>query len=90
MNDDARFGLWLDRIVSRLSRSSEWICQVLLREERYARLNLDRLGVNLKIEMVNGSATRSDWELVRWITPPDPELFIQQLSDLGKSLIFPS
>jgi predicted nucleotidyltransferase component of viral defense system len=35
------------------------------------------------------SVTRSDWELVRWIKPPNPEQFIVQLAELGKSLIFP-
>lgn len=36
------------------------------------------------------SVTRTDWELVRWIKPPNPEEFISQLDGLGKSLIFPS
>lgn len=35
------------------------------------------------------SVTRSDWELVRWIEPPNPEQFIEQLAELGKGLIFP-
>jgi hypothetical protein len=35
------------------------------------------------------SASHSDWELVRWIEPPNPEQFIEQLEELGKSLIFP-
>ncbi len=35
------------------------------------------------------SASRSDWELVRWIEAPKPEQFIMQLDELGKSLIFP-
>jgi len=34
------------------------------------------------------SATRADWEAVRWVDPPDPEQFVAQLSELGKSLIF--
>ena len=33
------------------------------------------------------SVNRSDWELVRWIEAPDPEEYIQQLNELGKSLI---
>jgi hypothetical protein len=33
------------------------------------------------------SVDRSDWQLVRWIEAPDPEEYIQQLIDLGKSLI---
>ena len=35
------------------------------------------------------SASRLDWELVRWIEPPDPEQFLAQLNELGKGLIFP-
>ena len=34
------------------------------------------------------SASQSDWELVRWITAPNPEQFIKQLDELGKGLIF--
>jgi hypothetical protein len=36
------------------------------------------------------SATRADWELVRWIKPPDPAQFITQVNELGQSLLFPS
>ena len=35
------------------------------------------------------SASRSDWELVRWIEPPTADQFIEQLDELGKGLIFP-
>ena len=35
------------------------------------------------------SATRSDWELVRWIDAPNPDEFIRQLDELGRSLIMP-
>jgi hypothetical protein len=34
------------------------------------------------------SATLSDWELVRWIKAPSPELYLSQLNELGKSLLF--
>jgi hypothetical protein len=33
------------------------------------------------------SVNRSDWELVRWIEAPDPDQYIQQLNNLGRSLI---
>ena len=33
------------------------------------------------------SVTLNDWHLVRWIDPPNPDLFIQQLNELGKELI---
>jgi hypothetical protein len=33
------------------------------------------------------SVSRSDWELVRWIEAPPPDQFIQQLNQLGQSLI---
>lgn len=35
------------------------------------------------------SVSYTDWELIRWIDPPDSETFIAQLNDLGQSLIFP-
>ena len=33
------------------------------------------------------SATRADWEMVRWIDPPDAEVYLQDLNRLGDSLI---
>lgn len=33
------------------------------------------------------STTANDWQLVRWISPPDREQFIAELSALGKALI---
>ena len=167
VNDQPLFTLWTDRLVHNLASSNQWQTQVLLREERYTRLNLVQAETNLKIELINDvpsrigtpwqhpvlgrmdtsenilankvtavldrtapkdladiwglcvklrlslsdaitgaqgkaagvfpvdlarvlcSATYSDWELVRWIDPPDPETFIAQLNDLGQSLIFP-
>lgn len=167
VNDDHRFTVWADRIIKALSHSKVWQFQVLLREERYVRLNLILADLNLKIEMVNDvssrvgepwlhpelgrvdtaenilankitaaldraapkdladiwglcylkglpisdaitgaqgkaagvfpvdlarvlySVTRSDWELVRWIDPPDPDSYISQLNILGQSLLFP-
>lgn len=32
---------------------------------------------------------RKDWELVRWIDPPDPDQFIEDLRWLGEGLILP-
>ncbi|HNT23890.1 MAG TPA: nucleotidyl transferase AbiEii/AbiGii toxin family protein [Anaerolineales bacterium] len=168
VNDSEYFVLWADRVVQGLVHFSDWNTQVLLREERYVRLNLTQADINLKVELVNDvpsrvgepwlhsalgridtaenilankvtavldrsapkdladiwglccqkglllsdaitgaqgkaagvfpvdlarvlcSATHSDWEAVRWINPPDPERFVAQLSDLGKSLIFPT
>ncbi len=167
VNDKGLFPLWADRVIQSLTPSSEWRTQVLLREERYVRLNLVQAETNLKIELVNDvpsrvgepwihpklgridtaenilankitavldrsapkdladvwglctkmglslnnaitgaqgkaigvfpvdlaralcSVTRADWELVRWITPPEPEKYITQLNELGQSLIFP-
>lgn len=166
-NDDEKFMLWGDRVIQQLLRSSGWKMQVLMREERYVRLNLAQSEIELKIELVNDvpsrigspwlhpvlgridtaenilankvtavldrsapkdladiwglccqkglslvdaitgaqgkaagvfpadlarvlcSTTRVDWELVRWITPPDPDLYISQLNELGRSLLFP-
>lgn len=39
-NDDSEFSLWTERVIQALSKSSEWRTEVLLKEERFARLNL--------------------------------------------------
>jgi predicted nucleotidyltransferase component of viral defense system len=58
VNDDPRFGLWADRIIQGVSRSSEWTSEVLQREERYVRMNLIQTEINLKIEMINDVPSR--------------------------------
>lgn len=168
VNDDDRFGLWAEQIIARLNSSSSWQTQVLLRDDRFVRLNLPTPEINLKIELINDvpvrvgepwlhpilgkidtaenilankitavlvrsepkdladiwglcfimklsitdaitgaqgkaagifqadlarvllSATRQDWELIRWNQPPDPDQFLNQLHELGERLILPT
>ena len=33
------------------------------------------------------SATQADWEVIRWINPPDPVQFVTDLHKLGEKLI---
>jgi hypothetical protein len=56
VNDDSRFGLWVERIIQALNR--EWKCEVLMKEERFARLNLVQGETTLKIEMINDVPAR--------------------------------
>jgi hypothetical protein len=58
VNDDARFGLWVERVIQVLSQSKDWSCKVLMKEERFARLNLIENEVALKIEFVNDVPAR--------------------------------
>lgn len=58
VNDDPRFGLWVERLIQALSQSAMWQCQVLLKEERFTRLNLTTGELQLKIEMVNDVPAR--------------------------------
>jgi len=51
VNDDDHFGLWVERIIQALTR--EWKCDVMQKEERFARLNLRQEDFSLKIEMIN-------------------------------------
>jgi hypothetical protein len=56
VNDDDRFGLWVERIIQTLSK--EWQCDVWMKEERFARLNLSRNDLSLKIELINDVPAR--------------------------------
>jgi hypothetical protein len=56
VNDDHRFNLWVERIIQSLNKS--WKCDVLQKEERYARLNLVQKDFSLKIEMINDVPAR--------------------------------
>ncbi len=56
VNDDQRFGLWVERIIQALNR--EFQGDVLMKEERFARLNLAQKDFSLKIEMVNDVPAR--------------------------------
>lgn len=56
VNDDNRFGLWVERVIQALNR--EWECDVLQKEERFARLSLQQKDFFLKIEMINDVPAR--------------------------------
>lgn len=56
VNDDSRFGLWVERMIQSLAK--DWHCDVLMKEERFARLNLVQKDVWLKIEMINDVPAR--------------------------------
>lgn len=58
VNDDARFGLWMERVIQSLAQSRDWSCDVLMKEERFARLNLTAKDVALKLEFVNDVPAR--------------------------------
>jgi predicted nucleotidyltransferase component of viral defense system len=51
VNDDDRFGLWVERVIQALNKEGK--CEVLMKEERFARLNLLQKDIALKIEMIN-------------------------------------
>ncbi len=58
VNDDARFGLWVERVIQAFTQVNDWQCQVLVKEERFARLNLITSEIMLKIEFVNDVPAR--------------------------------
>ena len=162
-NDDNRFGLWTERVIQALNE--EWNCDILMKEERFARINLLQKDFFLKIEMVNDvparvgevqdhpvlgrmdtaenilankvtalldrdepkdladiwgfctqmglsihealiaaqgkaagifpldlarvllSTTKSDWSLIRWLNPPQPDQFIEDLHKIGEQIV---
>ena len=53
VNDDPRFGLWAERVIQALRQSTDWKCDVLLKEERFVRLTLVEGETSLKLEFVN-------------------------------------
>lgn len=53
VNDDARFGLWAQRLVDALSHSTQWQLTVLQREERFLRASVVTDRVSLKLDCVN-------------------------------------
>jgi hypothetical protein len=53
VNDDRRFLLWAERWIQTLTEQPGLTVSVLMREERFVRLNLAQEDVPLKIEMVN-------------------------------------
>jgi hypothetical protein len=164
VNDDPSFSLWAARFVDRLVARPAWQTRVLLREDRFVRLEVVSAAAVLKVEMVNDvpahiggvtmhpklgrldspenilanrltaladrdepkdmadvwgfccrlglplsraledasskaaglfpptlargllSASRADWELIRWIEAPDPDVFLADLRRLGEEL----
>lgn len=59
VNDDDRFELWVERLIQALSQKDlAWRCQVLMKEQRFARVNLATNEIQLKIDMVNDVPAR--------------------------------
>jgi hypothetical protein len=58
VNDDDRFSLWVDRIIQTLIKHIGWNCMVLLRENRFVRLNVMEGDLEMKIECVNDVPAR--------------------------------
>lgn len=165
VNDDTRFGLWTERLIYTLSYSEAWEISVLLKEERFTRMEIAAGDIMMKLECVNFvparlgevidhptlglldspenilankitalidreepkdladvwgfcccrhlslqaalegarskaagifpadlarvlcSASREDWELIRWIEPPAVDQFLEDLVKLGEDLI---
>ncbi len=58
VNDDPRFGLWAERVIQSLVQSKDWTCNVLMKEERFVRLNLVAGDTSLKLEFVNDVPAR--------------------------------
>jgi hypothetical protein len=58
VNDDDQFGLWVERVIQALSQSQNWTCEVLMKEERFARLNIIENKLFLKLEFVNDVPAR--------------------------------
>jgi len=89
VNDDDRFNLWVDRIIRSLVRGGNWQSQVLLREERFGRLNLIRDEITLKTDLARllCSATEADWAAVRWVSPPPVKAYLSELNTLGEKLL---
>lgn len=166
-NDDSRFALWADRVITNIASTQGMALTVNLREERLVRVFVQHDELALKIEMVNDvpsrvgmpiehpqlgridsaenifankisavidrreprdladiwafssmmnlsihhaivgaqgkaagifppdvaralcSVSQADWELVRWIKPPDPAQYKRDLVMLGESLLRP-
>jgi len=53
VNDDARFGLWAQRVVQALARAGDWHVTVVQQDARFVRLTVAEGDLVLKIEMVN-------------------------------------
>lgn len=58
VNDDDRFGLWAERLIQALTQTGAWQIAVLLRQERFFRLELACSAAVLKLELVNDVPSR--------------------------------
>ena len=58
VNDDARFGLWADRLIASVVDRARWDVKVGLRDPRFVRFSVEEQGLVLKIELVNDVPSR--------------------------------
>jgi hypothetical protein len=58
VNDDARFGLWADRLVAAASLRPGWQVAVGLRDLRFVRFSVAEGGLDVRVELVNDVPSR--------------------------------
>jgi hypothetical protein len=75
VNDDDNFSLWVDRIIQSINHQAGWQCIVLLKEDRFARVNLIEDNVLLKLEWVNDVPARAgvpkEHPILGWLDTPE-------------------
>lgn len=165
VNNDNRFGDWIDQVILTLSQQPAWQTNVLTKQDSFTRLMITQANTTLKLEFVNDvpfrvgqvtthpvlgkldtaanilankvnaaldreepkdladiwgfctqmglsiqeaisgaqrkaaglfpldfarvllSATKSDWELIRWLNAPPPVQFVNDLHQIGEQII---
>lgn len=58
VNDDQRFVLWADRLITSVAGRPEWDVSVVLRDPRFVRFLVSTAGLGLRIELVNDVPSR--------------------------------
>jgi hypothetical protein len=53
VNDEPEFNLWVDRVIQALNATEGWALEIVSRYDRFARLNLIRPDLALKLELIN-------------------------------------
>ncbi len=53
VNDDARFGLWSQRVIHAIAERADWQVDVLQRDDRLVRVNVTAADVILKLDMID-------------------------------------
>ncbi|HID52017.1 MAG TPA: hypothetical protein EYP41_08275 [Anaerolineae bacterium] len=90
MNYDDRFEIWVDQIILSLADIWGFCTQMKLSVLEAISVAQGKAAGIFPVDFARVllSANESDWQLIRWLNPSEPTMFVRSLYEIGEEIIF--